>query len=161
MEFLVAAGIIVILAAIVYKVSTYSIERSEGVRCAQNLRALHTSLGAYIQDKGHWPQEPAAIWAANDTIAYEDWWIKEMEPYGAIEKVWQCPTIMRKVVRKTENQRPKMHYTPTMFDSNALTPYKWSTQPWLVEIGNMHGAGALICFPDGSVRTMTEVSQGR
>lgn len=154
-------GIVIALAAIVFKGGTYAIERSEAVRCAQNLRSLHTSLAAYVQDKGHWPQEPASIWEVNDSDAHEDWWMKELEPYGATEKVWQCPTIMRKVVNKSTTKRPKMHFVPTMFDSNSMTPYKWPTQPWLVEIGNMHGVGALICFPDGSIKTMNEVAGSR
>jgi len=160
-EFIVAIGIVSILAALVLKVYTHSIERSDAVRCASNLRSLHTSLSAYIQDKGCWPQEPEAIWAANDNAAYEDWWMKELEPYGATEEVWQCRTIMRKVVSKSKDKRPRMHYVPTKFDEKPLTPYKWSTQPWLIEIGNMHGVGALICFPDGSVRTMDDVAGGR
>ena len=94
---------------------------------------------------------------ANDTDTYEDWWIKELKPFNAPETVWQCPTIMRKIVNKKKDRRPLVHYTPTMFDAKPFTPYKWSTQPWLIEIGNMHGAGALICFPDGSIKTMNEV----
>ncbi len=67
--------------------------------------------------------------------------MKELEPYGTTDRVWQCNTIMRKVVSKTKDKRPRMHYVLTMFDDKPLTPYKWSTQPWLVEIGNMHGVG--------------------
>jgi len=160
-EFIVAAGIVGILATIIFRTFAYTVERSEATRCASNLRSLHTSLSAYLQDKGHWPQEPKAIWQGNDNDAYEDWWIKELEPYGATEKVWQCSTIQRKIVNKTKDKRPRIHYTPTMFDSNSMTPYKWSTQPWLVEIGNMHGVGALLCFPDGTVRPMGEVMKGR
>jgi prepilin-type processing-associated H-X9-DG protein len=37
-----------------------------------------------------------------------------------------------------------------------MAPYKYP-QPWLIEIGNMHGHGANICFPDGSIRTMNDV----
>jgi type II secretory pathway pseudopilin PulG len=160
-EFVVAAGIIAILAAVIFKTVAHSVDKSEAVRCASNLRSLHTSLSAYVQDKGHWPQEPESVWGANNNATYEDWWMKELEPYGASEQVWQCRTIMRKVTNKSKDKRPRMHYVPTMFDKNPLTPYKWSTQPWLIEIGNMHGVGALICFPDGSIRTMDEVTRGR
>lgn len=149
------------LLVLVVKYGLRTVETSEAVRCAQNLKSLHTSLAAYIQDKGHWPQEPEGLWQSNDGDAYEDWWIKELEPYGAPEEVWRCPSIQRKIVNKNKTGRPKMHYSPTKFDNKALTPYKWSTQPWLVEIGNLHGVGALICFPDGSVKTMNEVTGAR
>lgn len=160
-ETIVVVGIITVLLVLVVKYGTRTIEKSEAVRCAQNLRSLHTSLAAYVQDRGHWPQEPEGLWQSNDGDAYEDWWIKELEPYGAPEEVWRCPSIQRKIVNKNKTGRPKMHYSPTKFDNKALTPYKWSTQPWLVEIGNLHGVGALICFPDGSVKTMNEVTGAR
>jgi len=83
-----------------------------------------------------------------------------MKPYGATEKSWKCPTIMRKLGKYSPDDRPKLHYTPTMFDDKPSTPYKWSTQPWLAEIGNMHGRGALLCFPDGSVKAQDDVSKG-
>ena len=35
-----------------------------------------------------------------------------------------------------------------------------STQPWLIEIGNMHGRGAQACFPDGSIRSMDQLVGG-
>lgn len=121
-----------------------------------NMRNLLPAFNAYIQDNGHWPQEPVEIWNANDDAAHEDWWIAEMKPYGLEEKNWQCPTIRKQVCSKDPNARPRLHYSPTMFDADALTPYKWSTQPWFVEIGNMHGRGAYICFPDGSIKTIND-----
>ena len=120
-----------------------------------HMRSLQVSLSAYLQDRGHWPQEPDF---ASDQNAYEDWWLNEMAPYGATAEVWMCPSIKRLVSAKSTDGRPKIHYTPTMFDENPGTPYKWSTQPWLIEIGNMHGHGANICYPDGSIRSMDEVA---
>lgn len=130
--------------------------RAEGPRCMANMRSLQVALASYIQDKGHWPQMPVDKFE-NDENAYEDWWLSELKPYGAVESTWMCPTIKRLVTNKSGDSRPKVHYTPTMFDSNPMTPYKWSTQPWLIEIGNMHGQGAFICFPDGSIKSMDEV----
>jgi type II secretory pathway pseudopilin PulG len=156
-ELLVAVGIVAVLVGIVFKGVPYLRDRAEGVRCVTNMRSLQVSLAAYVQDNGHWPQEPEEIWNSDDLEAYENWWLAELEPYGATKEVWQCPTVKRLVVSKTKNGRPKIHYTPTMFDENPYTPYKWSNQPWLTEIGNMHGRGALICFPDGSIRAMDDV----
>lgn len=156
-EIIVGIGIVTILIVAVISSVSHFRERTEGVRCAGNIKSLQVSLGTYVHDVGHWPQEPQELWAANDSDAYEDWWIAEMKPYGATEQVWRCPTIVRKVSKHKKDGRPKMHYTPTMFDEKPYTPYKWTTQPWLVEVGNMHGRGALVGFPDGSVKAMDDL----
>lgn len=131
----------------------------EAARCMQNMRSLHTSLNSYVQQVGHWPQIPEEVdpMDSGEDKAYEDWWIRELESFGVTPPVWQCPTIRRLVSRKDEDGRPRMHYSPTMFDEHPLTPYRWATQPWLIEIGNMHGHGAYLIFPDGSIRTMYDI----
>lgn len=158
-EILVAVAILAILIAIVAKYSSGWLNRAEALHCAQNLRSLQVSFASYVQDEGHWPQEPEELREAESFNPSEDWWLQEMENYGATPEVWQCPTIKRLVSDKDPDGRPKIHYTPTPFDEQAYTPYRWSTQPWLIEIGNMHGNGALICFPDGSIKAMGEVVQ--
>ena len=155
-EISVCLAIIGILVVVLVPVGRGYLEKSESVVCMNNMRNLLPAFNAYIQDNGHWPQEPVAIWNSNDDVAHEDWWIAQMKPYGLDEKNWQCPTIRRTISSKDPNGRPRLHYSPTMFDANALTPYKWATQPWFVEIGNMHGRGAHICFPDGSIKTIND-----
>ena len=154
-EILTVVAIIGVLATLVISASNLLPQRAEGARCMANMRSLQVCLASYIQDVGHWPQEPQAI--ADDQNATEDWWLNVLAPYGATPDTWMCPTIKRLISNKSKDGRPKVHYTPTMFDDNPLTPYKWSTQPWLIEIGNMHGSGGLICFPDGSIRPMNDV----
>lgn len=156
MELLATVAIIVILVALVVPVGRGYFEKSDAVVCMNNMRNLLPAFNAYIQEKGHWPQEPVEIWNSSDDDAHEDWWIAEMKPYGLDEKNWQCPTIRRQVASKDPNGRPHLHYSPTMFDADSMTPYKWTTQPWFVEIGNMHGRGAHICFPDGSIKTIND-----
>ncbi len=156
LEIFAVIVIIFILAALVFTVYNRLPMRAEMPKCMANMRALQVSLAAYVQDNGHWPQEPVDQ-IGNNEEAYEDWWIATLKPYGAEEATWMCPTIKRLVTNKSKNGRPKVHYTPTMFDKNPATPYRWSTQPWLIEIGNMHGQGALICYPDGSIKPMDEV----
>ena len=107
MELLVGVGIVAVLVGIVFKGVPYLRDRAEGVRCVTNMRSLQVSLAAYVQDKGHWPQEPEEIWNSDNLEAYEDWWLNELEPYGAPEDVWQCPTVKRLVVAKTKDGRPK------------------------------------------------------
>lgn len=155
-ELLAVVVIISTLIALVFVFGDRFFQKAEMPRCMANMKSLQVSLAAYVQDNGHWPQEPAEQLGNNEN-AYEDWWIGTLKPYGAEESTWMCPTIKRLVTNKNKDGRPKVHYTPTMFDKGPSTPYRWSTQPWLIEIGNMHGQGALICFPDGSIKSMDEV----
>lgn len=158
---LVSLLIVGILASILVFGYDRILRRSEVARCMSNMKSLQVALNGYVQDRGHWPQEPLPIWEANNADAYEKWWIEELRPYGVAEKSWQCPTIVRRIMNKTKDGRPRIHYTPTMFDEKPFTPYKWSTQPWLIEIGNMHGKGALICYPDGSIKELNAVIGGK
>lgn len=156
-EILAVVAIIAILAGLFIKFQPQLLARAEGARCMSNMRSLQVALAAYVQDQGHWPQPPEGLDGPSDDNAYEDWWINVLKPYGISPEIWMCPSIKRLVTNRTKDGRPKMHYTPTPFDEKPGTPYKWATQPWLIEIGNMHGFGALICFPDGSIRTMDDV----
>lgn len=155
-ELAVTAGIISILTVLLFIGYPIVRDRAETTRCMSNLRQLHLTLTAAIEDRGHWPQEPEALWSAEDSAGSEDWWIKELEPYGATEKLWQCPTIMRTVTTKSSDGRPRAHYAPTPFDDLPNTPYKWPEMPWLAEIYNAHGHGALICLPNGTVKPWTQ-----
>jgi len=156
-EILAVVAIIAILASLFFVVNNNLPAQAEGPQCIMHMKSLQTSLAAYLQDVGHWPQEPVEQ-TGESVSAYEDWWLKELAPYGGTPEVWMCPTIKRLVSNKSSDGRPKIHYTPTMFDEIPGTPYRWSTQPWLIEIGNMHGHGALICYPDGSIRAMDDVA---
>ncbi len=120
------------------------------------MRSLHVALSSYVRDVGKWPQEPEELWLAENSAPLEDWWFETLGPFGGGEKAWRCPTISRLVARGEEKDTPRMHYGPTRFDDKPLSPFRWATQPWLVEIGDMHGRGAHIIFPDGSIRVMSD-----
>jgi prepilin-type N-terminal cleavage/methylation domain-containing protein len=156
-EGIVVVAILAILVTIVFKYSSGWIGRVEGVRCANNMRSLQVSLASYVQDVGHWPQEPPENSDTSNNDASEDWWLNELKGFGATPEVWMCPSVKRLISKRNSDGRPKISYTPTPFDESPFTPYKWSTQPWLIEIGNMHGRGALICYPDGSIKSMDDV----
>lgn len=153
-EVLAGVCILILLASMIITYLTPNLARAEGVRCATNLRNLHVAFDNYVQETHHWPQEPVGL--VDNDEAHEDWWTSEVKDYGAPIEVWTCPTIKRLVVARAKTGRPKMHYTPTPFDDLAMTPYKWPNMPWLMEIGNMHGNGALAVFADGSVRSMND-----
>lgn len=161
LECLVTVAIVLILASIAYFAYGRVLASSAAAKCMGNMRSIHVSFSSYVQDRGHWPQIPSELDVVGSTNdgPYEDWWLEEMKPYGATEMAWQCPIIKAQVSNKNPSGRPKIHYTPTPFDKRQSTPYRWSTQPWLTEIGNMHGKGAFLCFPDGSIRTLDDVVQ--
>ena len=98
-----------------------------------------------------WPQGPGA----NDP-AWTAFWISTLAPYGITERTWQCPTI-RGHMKASDQNEIGIHYVPTMFDPTPNIANRWTTQPWLVEIADAHGNGPLICFPDGSVKSLGKV----
>ncbi|MFZ4599190.1 MAG: type II secretion system protein [Terrimicrobiaceae bacterium] len=152
-EIVSVVAILAILVAVLLPTIGSMIGRAESAQCLANMRSIHVSLLAYIQDKGSWPQDPEA--ADHFTQIDETWWINEMLPYGVNPETWMCPTI-RKATSKSPDA-PKIHYTPGKFGSNPRDPFKFSTQPWLLEIAGMHARGANICFPDGSIRSMDDL----
>lgn len=145
--------IIAILATLLFPAAKHLQAAAEKARCMSNLRSLHVSLSSYVTDKGQWPQAPEEL----ESDAYEAWWLHELKDFGAPPRVWQCPTISREMEKHDLAERPMLHYTPTPFDDRRFTPYRWATQPWLIEIGGLHPGGSLLIFPDGSIRSMDEL----
>lgn len=154
-ELLAAITIVCILAATGLVAWQPLVAHAEGAKCLSHMRSLHTSLASYVQDVGHWPQEPDTD--AENVDIDADWWIHELAPYGATEEVWMCPTIKRAQFALPEKERWRIHYTPGMFGPLPSDPYKFPTQPWLLEAGGMHGHGPNICFPDGSIRPLDDL----
>lgn len=149
MELIVAMTIFLILAALAvtgYQTIGRQISR---MSCINNMRNIHVSLSTYLTDRGHWPQIPTTL--ADDLSGYETWWITELEPYGSEKKSWLCPVLSKSRIQ-FDGYPLRMHYIPTDFDANPMSPRRWSTMPWLIEQGNNHGRGSLVAFPDGSIR---------
>lgn len=157
LEVLTAVVILGILGFVGYISYRPLLARAEAAQCMTNMRSLHTALVGYMQDKAQWPQPPEGLWEAEDQGPFEDWWIATLTPYGGTEVAWQCPTLRRLSLTQPEEEQHRMHYEPTPFDERTMTPYRWATQPWLVEIGDIHGRGAHILFPDGSIRVMDDI----
>jgi len=156
LELLVSVAILGILITGSFIAYGPLLNKADSYRCIGNLRSLHVTFSSYIKDNAQWPQAPEALWEAENDDALEDWWIETMTPYGGEERVWQCPTIARQIRKVSDEGRPKVHYDPTPFDEKPFTPYRWN-QPWLTETGNMHGRGAQMIFPDGSIRVMDDI----
>lgn len=164
LEVLTVVIVIAVLATLTIGLMDQLRTRSERVNCTANLRSLYAGLNTAVLDRNGWPQNPHKL--GND--AYDGWWVDELAKYGIAEKQWHCPTYSRleydpAVVAaqgrpddKDKKKHRLIHYLPTQFDDNPTTPRRWPTQPWLIEIGAMHGDGPLIIFPDGSVRSLGE-----
>lgn len=151
LELLVTLVVIAILAALAFQAFRAMKQRAEKARCIGNLRTLHTAFDGYILDKNRWPQMPAEA-IDYDESQFFGWWVKELEPYGAGQESWVCPSD--KVVKEASSSANPFFagsYIPTMFDAHDFTPFRWN-QPWLMERGAFHAKKGHVLMPDGSVR---------
>ncbi len=155
-ELLAVLVIIAVLAVLVMGVVEQIRARAEKANCMANLHDLYAGASSYLTQYEHWPQCPNKL---NDE-AYDEWWINELGKVGINEKTWHCPTLLREMhsgsYLEAQGGAPKskyrqIHYMPTPFDDSPMTPRKWPTQPWFIEIYGGHGGGPLMIFPDGTV----------
>lgn len=126
--------------------------KAEGVVCESRLRNLWTVFSANLSDGKGWPQLPTNVVVGSQ--AEQQWWLaySSNNGLGLDATAWQCPTIARMQRSDTNSQLIALiSYYPTLFDAKPMTPRNWPRMPWFVEIGNVHGAGALSVRGDGSV----------
>jgi prepilin-type N-terminal cleavage/methylation domain-containing protein len=150
LELLVVIAVIGIVSTLLVQSFKSFEARAQRTQCAANLRNLYVALDADTRDQGHWPQCPYVI---GDT-EFDTWWIKELSHYNLSRASWECPTFqrMQEGGQAEKKNNKTIDYVPTPFDAGARTPYKWPTMPWAVEVGDFHGDGNLILFPDGSIK---------
>jgi prepilin-type N-terminal cleavage/methylation domain-containing protein len=154
LELLVVVLVIAIIAALLFESFKSFEARAERTKCSTNLRNLYVALDAYTRDQNHWPQCPFELGHPQ----FDTWWLKEMSGYNLTRVSWECPTF-RKLQQKGEAEKSdekSIDYMPTPFDDGPRTPYQWPTQPWAVEVGDFHGDGNLMLFPDGSIKGFTQ-----
>jgi len=152
-ELLVVISIVAILAVVIVPVARNAQKKGDLARCSNNLRNLHVALSNHLQEHGSWPQVPEIL--TQQPELYGKWWVEQTEPYGGTLEAWHCPSLQKQLKDEDfegPHSKPVIHYAVTHFDANPLTPHKWSTQPWLMEIADSHGIGNLLIFPDGSVQ---------
>ena len=150
LELLIAIGIIGVLASLMFPEVGALRERAERIVCTGHLRSLHVGLSSYLNDYEMWPQCPDGL----DQDGKAQFWLDTLKDYGIQEKDWQCPTLSRIIATSaadTTTEAPKLHYQPSIFDANPMTPRKWLGMPWLIEIGDMHHCGNLMISTDGCV----------
>ncbi len=154
MELVIVLVIVAILALMSFAIYGRVRDKVEKSACISNLKSLHGAFGSYTNDHGEWPQIPLDDIATGDIA---QWWIESLKDYGISEKNWHCPTITRKLKKSgaTEEDMERIDYMPTPFSGGEGTPYRWSTQPWMLEAGDQHGGGPLAVFSDGRVEEMS------
>ena len=156
-ELLMVAVIVAALATIAFPAFSFLKEKAGFAACVSHLRSLHTCFTNYMLDNEMvWPQVPVEQFAASEDETKEwKWWNDTLKPYGSSKALWICPA--------DSDTQDQMHaegvefagsYIPTEFDNVPNTAFKWSTQPWLLERGSLHGKkqGPNLLMPDGTVR---------
>lgn len=154
LEILVAVAILAILVALAAVSYEPIIARSYGARCLANMRTIHVGLANSLHDNAMWPQQPET---ETEDVVDEDWWIKQLQPYGVTPQAWLCPAIVRLGEKESRSESPKVHYIPSDFDDQMFSPYRYATQPWLIEIASVHSDGPNVSFPDGSIRGIYDI----
>lgn len=154
LEILGVLLIIAILAVLIVPNYGRILASAQEVVCASNMRSIRVALGSYLQDNANvWPQPPDDM----EGVGLQRFWLDALAPYGIGERTWQCPTIRHALREEGAEGDFGLHYVPTHFDATPNIANFWPTQPWLIEAANAHGKGPLICFPDGTVKSMFKV----
>ncbi len=158
LELMTVLVIIGIFVAIGLGVYGNLLGRARRAQCTANLRQLHVAAAQYVQQNGNWPQIRRVDYpVAQD---YANAWVDALSPFGVPRSTWICPSIqeaLRSDYTNPENAR--IDYVAMNFDDKPMTPHQWQTQPWFVEVGDVHGNGNLMIFADGSVSDLNTVAK--
>lgn len=172
LELLVSITIVSILLTMVVAISGKFKARAEKAKCMSQMRALHTSFAAHVEDTGSWPQLPEreddSGWSEDEFFRF---FVLALEPYGGNEEMWLCPSdkdlikfrLLNEQKRKNERKGAKKYfgsYVPTRFAPGNHTPFRWN-QPWLLERGAFHSGKSHMLLPDGSVHDTRDAFYGR
>ena len=152
--------VIAILATMLFPMITNMMERMARANCTMNLKALFVGTELYLQDNRIWPQIDTSLLDNTSSDEYARQWIKILAPYKISENTWHCPTIEKTLTQGLKNkqkQDKRIDYYPMPFDDKEITPHRWSTQPWFIERGAVHGNGNLMIFTDGSVKNLGDM----
>jgi prepilin-type N-terminal cleavage/methylation domain-containing protein len=160
LELLTSIAIGGLLLGMTVVIADTFVKRAKKARCLSNMRTIHSGLLAYLSDKGHWPQmeEGKVDFTEEEFFGF---WVEATEPYGLNQDTWICPMDMRyQGLPDEEKDNYSGSYVVTRFDKNPATPFRWN-QPWAMERGDLHGNGAHILMPDGSISESRNPFSGR
>lgn len=152
-EVLVSISIISILVTLAFYGYEPILNKAQSVLCMSQMRSIHAALAANLADKGTWPQ-PQENSDANEQAA---WWMDQLAPYGISQKTWICPTAKKLIANQQSSGGAKSSYAVSLFDKGPAAPFRWPTQPWLVEGVGVHPNGPHVCFPDGSIHSLNSL----
>ena len=158
LELMTVIIIIAILGVLIMPAVGLYRGRSERLACTTNLRSLCVATSSYVVDNQKWPQ----IRVRDDHRQQAEEWYAALKPYGIGWSNWVCPSVQRQAGPLDFEEKPKhrrLDYFATPFDDHPRTPWRWPTQPWFIERGDVHGNGNLMVFCDGSVQDMRDVGR--
>ena len=149
LELMTVILVFTILLVLFFPVVDQVKRRLEKTRCIGNLRSLHVATNTYVQDHHSWPQIPVVNGGDPKDLATA--WIETLKPYGLTQINWVCPTTQKNLNAPDLNDpdNVRIDYTAFPYGHSPQDPYRYSTQPWFVEKGDVHGNGNLMIFPDG------------
>lgn len=156
-EILLVVTIIAILTSMGGLVYRGVRERAEVGQCMSRMKRLHQFAALYVGDHNTWPY-PDHVQPDN----IEGWgraWQQLTEPYGLEPEDLVCPTHQRTSGNPNVHQQPRIDYLATPFSGGRWAPYRWARQPWFIEVGDFHGNGNLIIFPDGHIESLRDIAR--
>jgi type II secretory pathway pseudopilin PulG len=157
LELVVSVALVVMLAALCIPSFAWVQGRMDRAACINNLKGLHLGASSFLQEQGTWPQIPASDPGGD---AYSRAWILALGKYGVPEEAWHCPTVQRTFGRNIPSNgetRKRVDYFATPFGEGPRVAYRWATQPWFAERGDLHGDGNMLILGSGEVLSLKEV----
>ena len=158
MEVLAVLFILSILATLAIKGYQQFLARAAEGACLSNLKSLGVTFQNYLIDHDNkWPPHPKSKDPQSE--ASENYWIKLFETnYQIPPQTWQCLVLKKARLARPDGRILKMHYLPSLFDGTSGRATELNSggkkHPWLMEIADAHGNGALMFFPNGGVVSM-------
>lgn len=155
-ELVISISLVGLLAVLLFPALEKMRTRAERIVCIGNLQSIYTALNLNLDEKRQWPQVPDGL---EDPELLGEFWGKTLEPYGIGPKVWSCPSLTRFYQDDPASFQvyQRIHYTPAEFDENPARPRQLMEQPWVMEIGSVHGGGNLYISADGQLRDVSEM----
>jgi prepilin-type N-terminal cleavage/methylation domain-containing protein len=154
-ELLIVTIIIAILATMSFPLFGYLKGRANQAACISHLRIMHGGFMGYMGDHDEiWPQMPPGMEEVAEEAEWK-WWYEQLKGYGVSKAHWLCPADVSSRDKTFDvNDDFASSYIPTPFDGLPNTAFKWSSQPWVIERGSLHGdkQGPNILMPDGTIR---------
>src|SRR5437588_6353204 len=118
LELLVVLGIVAVLVAISFPLSSQLQSRAQRVQCSANLRSLYVATELFVQQNGSWPQIGESDDEDDASADFGNGWIGALKEFGVSEKTWICPTVQN-LLSNSDLSKPynaRVDYVATPFD---------------------------------------------